>query len=200
MRILRWSLCGVVLALIVGLVVAIRPPVDPPARPSTTRGGAEVAHTGSLVPRVAHHSEPPRNAPTPRSAAVPRVDVAPQRPLSSTEARDQVREVLQRSGRSMAPWTARVGRLLADWHTVTPQLAGRVTVGPVDCYREGCSIELTSVDRAAFEEVNESLPTTRAFMDFPGWRHRTGVVTRADGSVTATWFFMRPDGPVAERE
>jgi len=95
---------------------------------------------------------------------------------------------------------ARIGELFADWRTAAPQLAGRVTVGPVDCYREGCSVELSGIDRAAFDEINESLPAVTAFLEFPGWRHRTGVVTRADGGVTATWFFMRPDGPVAGRE
>ena len=79
-------------------------------------------------------------------------------------------------------------------------LAARVTAGPVDCYRDGCSVELTTADRGAFDELDESLPASRGFIEFPGWRLRIRSATRDDGSVVSTWFFMRPDGPAAERE
>ena len=94
----------------------------------------------------------------------------------------------------------RVGGVFTAWRELAPQVAARVAAGPVDCYRDGCSVELSCADRAAFDELNSSLPATRAFLDYPGWRHRIGAVTRADGSVVSTWFFMRPDGPVAGRE
>ena len=94
----------------------------------------------------------------------------------------------------------RVGELLAAWRELAPQLAARVTAGPVDCFHDGCSVEVTCADRAAFDELNESLPGSRGFVDFPGWRSRIGSAARDDGSVVATWFFMRPDGPAAEKE
>jgi hypothetical protein len=179
---------------------AVRPPDGRPVQPRAHRDRAAAVHTGPPAGPVARRAEPPAELPAARGAAAPPADDEPPRPRSPTEARDRLRERLRRSGRSSEPWMARIDQLFADWRTAAPQLAGRATVGPVDCYRQGCSVELAGVDRAAFDAINESLPAVTAFLEFPGWRHRTGVVTRADGGVTATWFFMRPDGPVAGRE
>jgi len=153
----------------------------------TPRALVEV-RTGSPAgtPALAHGAPPPAGAPSGSP--------------SLTQARDRLLDHLRRSGRSAEPWMDRVGGVLATWRELAPQLATRVTAGPVDCYRDGCSVELSCADRAAFEQLNESLPATRTFLDFPGWRHRIGAVTRADGSVVSTWFFMRPDGPVANKE
>jgi hypothetical protein len=195
MRTLICSISCVVLALIVGLIIALRQPAEPVSverMPSSSvkpapRAPVDVrAETPAGASAVAHEAQPPAGAP-------------PGRP-SPTKARDRLLDHLRRSGHGAEPWTNSVGGILAAWRELAPQLATRVTAGPVDCYRDGCSIELSCVDRAAFDELNGSLPATQAFLDFPGWRHRIGVVTRADGSVVSTWFFMRPDGPVADKE
>lgn len=184
-----------VLALIVGLVTALRQPAESAGARRTPSGRVRPAPRAAVELRTGSPAGTPavaRGAPPPAGA--------PSGPPSPTQARDRLLDHLRRSGRSAEPWMGRVGGVLAAWRELVPQLAGRVTVGPVDCYRDGCSIELACADRAAFDELNESLPATPAFLDFPGWRHRIGAVTRADGSVVSTWFFMRPDGPVANKE
>lgn len=195
MKILICSGSCLVIALVVGLIIALRQPVEPasakrmlassvkptPRAPVEMRAGSPAG-----TPAVAHGAPPPAGASS--------------GPPSPTQARDRLVDHLRRSGRSAEPWMDRIGGVLATWRELAPQLATRVTAGPVDCYRDGCSVELSCADRTAFEQLNESLPATRAFLDFPGWRHRIGAVTRADGSVVSTWFFMRPDGPVASKE
>jgi hypothetical protein len=195
MRILIGSSSCLVFALIVGLIIALRQSAEPASGERmlarsvqpTPRAPVEMrAGSPAITPAVAHGAPPPAGAPS--------------GPPSPTRARDRLLDHLHRSGHSAEPWMDRVGDVLATWRELAPQLATRVTAGPVDCYRDGCSVELSCADRAVFEQLNESLPATRTFLDFPGWRHRIGAVTRADGSVVSTWFFMRPDGPVANKE
>jgi len=194
MRILICSGACLVFALIVGLIIALRQPAEPA---SAERMLASRVNPAPRAPVELHAGSP---AGTPAVAHAPPPAGAPSVPPSPTQARERLLDHLRRSGRSAEPWMDRVGGVLAAWRELAPQLATRVTAGPVDCYRDGCSVELACADRAAFEQLNESLPATRTFLDFPGWRHRIGAVTRADGSVVSTWFFMRPDGPVANKE
>jgi hypothetical protein len=194
MRVLICSMSCAVLALIVGLITTLRQPAEPvPAAPVPAGGGRAAPRVPVEMPAASPASAPPVAQGAPPAAEIPR-------PPSPTQARDRLVDRLRRSGRRAEPWMDRVGGVLAAWRGVAPQLVARVTVGPVDCYRDGCSVELSCADRAAFDELDESLPATQAFLEFPGWRHRIGVVTRADGSVVSTWFFMRPDGPVASKE
>ena len=194
MRVLICSMSCAVLALILGLIVALREPTEPVSTKPVPAGG------GRSAPRVPVEmpGSPAGTHPVAQETA-PAAGTRPG-PPSPTQARDRLLDHLRRSGRRAEPWMDRVGGVLAAWRDLAPQLVARVTVGPVECYRDGCSVELSCTDRAAFNELNESLPVTQAFLDFPGWRHRIGAVTRADGSVVSTWFFMRPDGPVASKE
>lgn len=194
MRVLICSMSCAVLALIVGLIIALRQPAEPVlARPVPAGGGRP-------PPRVpVEMSGSPAGARPVAQETAPAAGIPPG-PPSPTRARDRLLDHLHRSGRRAEPWMDRVGGVLAAWRDLAPQLVARITMGPVDCYRDGCSVELSCVDRVVFNELNESLPATQAFLDFPGWRHRIGTVTRADGSVVSTWFFMRPDGPVASKE
>lgn len=199
-----WSFAGAVIALIGGLLISLRgsnrPPqprtsavTGAPRRSGIERNSAPDAPLtpGTPAPGDRRGGAPDRTGPA-ESGAQPRP--------SPTQARDQLLARMRRSGRGAEPWMAQAGGVVTAWRELAPELARRISAGPIECYRDGCAIELAYPDRAAYEDVNASLPATRAFLDFPGWRHRTGVVTRPDGGVTATWFFMRPDGPVAEKE
>ena len=195
MRVLIGSVSCAVFALIVGLVIALRQPAEPASAQPVRAGGGRPA---TRIP-VEMPAGSPASAPAAAHEVPPSARTHPG-PPSPTQARDRLLEHLRRSGRHAEPWMDRVGGVFTAWRELAPQVAARVTAGPVDCYRDGCSVELSCADRATFDELNDSLPATRAFLDYPGWRHRIGAVTRADGGVVSTWFFMRPDGPVANKE
>lgn len=201
-------LCGIggVGALLVGLVIELHQPADFASagedRAVAQRAISHARASGTQLD-LTTRAPGPSVRPARAAGAVPPDDaVAPARPtrLSSVQARAQLLERLRASGRASEPWMMRAEGVLTAWRELAPQLAVRITAGPVDCFHDGCSVEIISADRAAFDQLNESLPASPAFIDFPGWRHRIGNTARPDGSVVSTWFFMRPDGPVAGRE
>jgi hypothetical protein len=53
-------------------------------------------------------------------------------------------------------------------------------------------------DQAAYDAASAELPRVPGFLDYPGTRLRGGPHAQPDGTVTAIWFFMRPDGPASE--
>lgn len=153
-------------------------PASRPARPSVPAAAS---------PRVVATPAPvPAQPPAAEGAAVTETPAS-----RLKERRDKVAGRLRASGPASPVWKARTEAVTGAWLAVaSPELARRVRFGATECHADGCLVEATYADLLSFELVDESLTASDAFIDFPGWRHRAGPIENADGTVTATWFFL----------
>lgn len=130
------------------------------------------------------------------SAAAP-ID-APPPPKSSAEReqnarieREEVVGRLQASGTSAEPWTRDALATVSAWEH-RPELEG-ATFSRVECHRDGCLVTASYADADAEHRVDERLPATDEFQRWPGAKFRSGPEHAANGGVSTTWVFYRPE-------
>jgi hypothetical protein len=166
-------------------------------------GDAPARQPAELVAAAASTVEPAAAPARAMPAATPRVDsprpqgltADPRRDESApTDLRVELTARLESSGTAPAAFHHDVERIVDGWVTSLPaDLRGNVELGPTRCYHGGCSIETISRDAITNEEIGHALSSSQAFIDFKGWRARTGAEVGADGRVTARWFFLAPE-------
>jgi hypothetical protein len=107
-----------------------------------------------------------------------------------------MRDALAESGTSNEPWTVAAKRVFESWNTALPGAeARRVDLSSVACFRAGCEVGVTFVDRAAYDSAAREFRAIRESREHAhGGRVQTPAVESGGGRVEAAWMMLRPDG------
>jgi hypothetical protein len=124
---------------------------------------------------------------------------SPDQGIGPAAERAEVRQGVESSGPTSAPWTEKVPAVLQGWREKNPSESKAVEFSAARCFARGCIVTATYRDQAAFLAASESLAKSDLFLDWPGPRYRSGAEPASGGGVVADWVFFAPESDQQEK-